>query len=176
MSEANAIFILDGKDLTIKCTMDDKMEDICKNYSTKINTNVDSLLFLYEGNEINYRLSFKEQANSVDRNNHKIKIYVYKIEDNIMICPECGEKIDLNYEKLDEIILYNDKIKHSLNIIKSQIDNIIDTSSNNSLKIKLKNIKNLLYIISENNKKTNEKIKNLFNDFIPTKKLIRIIR
>ena len=58
-----------------------------------------------------------------------------------MISPECDEKKDLNYENLDEIILYNDKIKHSLNIIKSQIDNIIDTSSNNSLKIKLKAIK-----------------------------------
>ena len=86
-----------------------------------------------------------------------------------MISPECDEKKDLNYENLDEIILYNDKIKHSLNIIKSQIDNIIDTSSNNSLKIKLKNIKNMLYLTSENDKKTNEKIKNLFNDFIPKK-------
>ena len=28
----------------------------------------------------------------------------------------------------------------------------------------------MLYIISENNKKTKEKIKNLFYDFIPTKK------
>ena len=46
MSEANAIFILEGIDLTIKYTMDDKMEDIYKNYSTKINTNMNSLLFL----------------------------------------------------------------------------------------------------------------------------------
>ena len=36
MSEANVIFSLDGANLTIKCSIDDKMSDICKDYSTKI--------------------------------------------------------------------------------------------------------------------------------------------
>ena len=97
MSEANVIFTLDGINLTIQCTTEDKMEDICKNYSTKINKNMNSLLFLYEGNKINYELSFKEQANSIDRNNHLMKILVYKYND----------KNNLNSEKLDEIILSN---------------------------------------------------------------------
>ena len=54
MSRANVIFTLDGVNLTIQCTTEDKMKDICKNYSTKINKNMNSLLFLYEENEVNF--------------------------------------------------------------------------------------------------------------------------
>ena len=48
MSEANVTFSLDGVNLTIKCTTEDKMKNICEKYSTKITKNIDSLLFLYE--------------------------------------------------------------------------------------------------------------------------------
>ena len=82
MSEANVIFSLDGIDLTIKCTIEDKMKDICQKYSTKINKNIDSLLFLYERNKVNFDLSFKEQANDIDRNDHEMKILVNKNENN----------------------------------------------------------------------------------------------
>ena len=84
MSEANVVFTLDGVNSTIKCTTEDKMNDICKNYSTKINKNIDSLLFLYEGNKVNFDLSFEEQVNIIDRNNHEIIIVVNKwfITDN----------------------------------------------------------------------------------------------
>ena len=46
------------------------MKDICEIYSTKINKNINSLLFFYEGNKVNFNLSFEEEANSIDRNNH----------------------------------------------------------------------------------------------------------
>ena len=61
---------------------EDKMNDICKNYSIKINKNMNSLLFLYNGNKVDFDLSFKEQANDIDRNNNQMKILV----------SECGEK------------------------------------------------------------------------------------
>ena len=54
MSEANVDFNLDGIKLTIQCKKEDKMKDICKNYSNKINKNMNSLLFIYEGNEVNF--------------------------------------------------------------------------------------------------------------------------
>ena len=82
MSEANVVFTLDEVDLTIKCTTEDKMEDICKNYSSKINKNLDSLLFLYEGNKVDFALRFKEQANIKDTNNHEMKILVSKNENS----------------------------------------------------------------------------------------------
>ena len=53
MSEANVIFSLDGIDLTIKCTIEDKMKDISQKYSTKINKNIDSLLFYMKENKLN---------------------------------------------------------------------------------------------------------------------------
>ena len=82
MSEANIVFTLDGVNLTIHCTTEDKMKDLCQNYSTKINKNMDSLLFLYEGNKVNFDLSFKEQANIIDKNNQEMKILVNKNENN----------------------------------------------------------------------------------------------
>ncbi len=101
MSKANVLFTLNGINLTIKCTQEDKMKVICKNYSAEINKNFESLIFLYEGNKVNFELSFKEQANYIDRNNHQMKILV----------SECDEKNNLNSEKLDEI-------KNSINNIK----------------------------------------------------------
>ena len=82
MSEANVVFILDGENLRVQCTTEDKMKDICKNYATKINKNINSLIFLYEGNKVNFELIFEEQANIIDRKNHEMKILVNKNENN----------------------------------------------------------------------------------------------
>ena len=118
MSETNVVFTLDGVNLTIKFTIEDKMKDICKNYSTKINKNLDSLLFLYKGNKVNFDLSFKEQTNDVDRNNNEIKILLNKndnninnINDNITISHNI--KINSNSENVDSLKIGNllDNIK-----------------------------------------------------------------
>ena len=130
MSEANVFFSLDGVNLTIQCTTEDKMKDTCKSYSTKINKNMNSLLFLYEGNKINFELSFKEQANYIDRNNHQMNILV----------SECEEKNNLISENLNKIISSNNKIENSIIHINLKKDNIIKTSSINPLNIQLKNI------------------------------------
>ena len=124
MSKANVLFTLNGVNLTIKCTPEDKMKVICKNYSAEINKNIESLIFLYEGNKVNFELSFKEQANYIDRNNHQMKILV----------SECDEKNNLNSEKLDEI-------KNSINNIKLKMENNIKISSKNLLE----NIKSIYF-------------------------------
>ena len=82
MSKANVIFTFEGIDLIIQSTTEDKMKDICEKYSIKINKAMNSILFLYEGNQVNFELSFKEHANSIDRKNNKMKILVYKRENN----------------------------------------------------------------------------------------------
>jgi len=125
MSAANAIFSLDGTDLTVQCTTEDKMRVICQKYSTKIGINMNSLIFLYGGNQINLDLSFKEQANSIDKGRNKMKILVYKNEDDGFICPKCGEKIELKTEKIDEIIASINNIKDNIDGAKLIIDNII---------------------------------------------------
>ena len=81
MSEATVVFTLEGADLIMQCSNEEKMRDICQKYATKIDKNMDNLLFLYEGKKVNFDLTFKEQAGSSDRNGREIKIMVKKIED-----------------------------------------------------------------------------------------------
>ena len=82
MSNANVVFTLDGIDVTIQCKQTEKMRDICQRYATKIETNLNSLLFLYGGNKMNYDLSFKDQANSIDKNNNIMKVLVYRTDND----------------------------------------------------------------------------------------------
>ena len=170
MSEANVVFALDEDNLTIQCSTEDKMKDICQKYSTKINKNINTLLFLYGENRVNFELSFEELANSIDRNNHEMKISVYEFN-----CSKYSNKININNEKLNEIILSNDGIKDTINSIKLQIDNIINISSTNSWNIQLKNINKMLNLIIEEINKNNERIKNLFDDFNKINKNITIL-
>ena len=125
MSEANVVFTYMGEDMVIQCMKEQKMKDICKKYSYKIERHINTLIFMYNGNQINYELSFEEQANSMDKNNRRMNILVYNNETDEFICPKCGEKIQLNKEKLDEIILLNNDIKDKINGLKINIENII---------------------------------------------------
>ena len=164
MSEAKVIFTLDGIDLTIQCSLEDKLRDICQKYVTKIESNINSLFFLYGGNQIDMELRFKEQANSLDISNKKMRVLVYRKEVDNFTCPHCGEKIKLNTEKLDEIVLSNNNIQESINGVKLTIENIVKLSSVNNINIQLKNINVLLNNINEDIKKNNQKIKILFNE------------
>ena len=163
MSEAKVVFIIDGAELTIQCTPEDKIRDICQKYSAKIETNMNSLLFLYGGIKLDMDLRFKEQANSFDRSNNAMKVLVYKEDADDFTCPHCGEKIKLNTEKIDEIISSNNNIKDTIDGIKFNIHNIIKISTTNMVNIQLKNISTLLNNIIEDIKKNNEKLINLIN-------------
>ena len=78
MAKAKIIFTLDGVNSIIQCSTENKMKEICQNYATKINKKIDTLLFLYEGNQINFEQTFINQANYIDKNNNEMKISVYK--------------------------------------------------------------------------------------------------
>ena len=164
MSEAFASFTLDGCEIIIQCSKEDKMKDICQKYATKVRVNINSLIFLYGGTQINFELRFKEQANSIDNNNNRMSILVYKSDNDELTCPKCGEKLKLDTKKIDEIIAYNNNISDTINGIKVNIENIIKNSSVYLVNIQLKNINTLLNNISEDIKKNNEKIKKLLDD------------
>ena len=120
MSEAKVIFTFEGEDLTIQCSNMDTMRDICQKYSTKVDKNIDSLIFLYGESQINFELTFKEQATSLDKANNHMKI---------IVCQEENESFD----KLNNINLFeNIKSKYIIIKIFSYIDE----------KVKLKSIKN----------------------------------
>jgi hypothetical protein len=97
-----------------------------------------------------------------------MNILVYKNESNDFACPKCGEKINLNVEKFNNIILSNDKIKEAIKGIIFQIDNLINnrTISISNISIQLKNMNIILNTIKEDIKRNNMKFKNLLNDFV----------
>lgn len=53
-------FFYNGIKTIIPCLKEDKMLTICQKYSTKIEVDINSLYFLYNGTIINYELTFYE--------------------------------------------------------------------------------------------------------------------
>ena len=102
------IFLLEGKETYIQCSKEDKMKDICNKLSSKIEININLLYFIYNGNQINLQLTFREQANSLDNNRNQMNILVFKHENDGLKCKKCGENISLPL--LDNIL----KIKINL--------------------------------------------------------------
>ena len=140
------------------------MKDICQKYVNKIDKNINSLIFLYRGNQLNFNSNFNQQINIIDKERNVMKILVYKNEDNECICPKCGEKIKFNTKKIDDIILSINNSKDTINGIKFSIDNVIRLSSDNSTNVQLKNVNLVLNTLNEDIKKINIKLKNLTNN------------
>ena len=166
--------------MTIQCTKEEKMKSICQRYGTKLQRNINTLIFLYGGNQLNFELSFEEQASSLDRASKVMKVLVYTKENEEFTCPKCGEKVKLKTEKLDELISSNNNIKDKIEGIVFNLDMIIKSSSLiNTMNNQLKNINFVLNTINEDIQKINEKIKNLLNDninineYINNKNIIR---
>ena len=95
MSNAIVIFTFEGVNVKVHCSTDDLMKDICQKFANKIERNVNSLIFLYGGSNLNFQLSFKELANIIDKERNEMNVLVYK-NLNEFACPKCGEKINLN--------------------------------------------------------------------------------
>ena len=112
MSEATAIFTLDCIDIKIQCKKEEKMKDICQRFAIKIEKNMDSYVYLYGGGHINLELTYQEQQ--TDKNSKEMRILVYKKDVYEYICTNCGDKVKLNREKIDEIILNNNNIKDKI--------------------------------------------------------------
>ena len=164
MEKANVLFQLEGVNVIVQCSIKDKMKDICQKYVTKVEKDINSLVFLYGGNQINFNLSFEELAYSLDKERKEMKVLVYTNELENFICPNCGRKIKLNTEKIDNIILSINNIKETLNGAKLIIDNIVKNSSMSSVNMQLKSVNLILNSINDEILKSNEELKNLLND------------
>ena len=138
MIGANVIFTLDGVPISIQCNENDVMKDICQKYANKIQKNINSLVFLYGGNQLNFNLKFKDVI--IDKESKEIKVLVYSNEIDEFICPKCGEKIKLNTEKIDNIILSINNLKETIDSAKSLLENVIEKSSANTSQLKGINI------------------------------------
>ena len=145
---AEAIFIYEGESIKIQCNKNQKMEDICKALSININTNLNSLLFLYGGSKLNLEKTYNEITEE-----NKISILVYKTE--IEICSKCGSIID--NQKIDNIISLNNNANYSLIGIKRQVEQVIKDIINkadiNFINNQLNNINIMITVITDNIKK-----------------------
>ena len=52
MSEAKVKFTFNCCDTIIQCLINEKMKDICQRFASKIGRNINTLIFLYGGNQL----------------------------------------------------------------------------------------------------------------------------
>ena len=152
MTEVN--FTYEGQhSITIQCNENQKMKDICKSLCIKINKDLNSLIFLYGGDKLNFEKTFNEITKE-----NKISILVYNTEDEI--CPECGRII--NNKIIDGIISINNNVNYSLIGIQRQIEqaisDVINKADINFIINQLKNINLIIDSINNNIKKTNNEL------------------
>ena len=167
MENINVIFTLDGREIAIQCSKRDQMKSICQKFAFKVKTSLNSLMFLYAGNKVNFDLTLETQARSIDRKNNKMTILVYRKEnEDELTCPKCGEKLNLNTQKIEELLSFNNDLVDSMSGIQDQLENVIKISTINKVNNQLKNIKTLINTIIEDIKKNSGKIQNLSNDII----------
>ena len=73
-------FYFEGRNFTIQCNKDDKMMLLFQRFLTKISINPNSVIFLYDGNNItNTSLTFEKLLNIDDRTRNKMTILVSKV-------------------------------------------------------------------------------------------------
>ena len=82
---AEVIFNYEGINTIIQCDENEKIEEIIKTFLIKINDSQNNnLVYLYNGQKINQELTFKEQANDIDKNRKKMYILaiIFEEEEN----------------------------------------------------------------------------------------------
>ena len=97
------------------------MKDIINKFITKSKIDINNAQFLYGGKQIDFELTFYEQANKIDKDRDQMNILVYSIkeeskeegmkESKEVICPQCKENCLISLENYG-IKLYDCKNKH----------------------------------------------------------------
>ena len=105
---ASADLIFNGKTTTIQCNENDKMEEILNKFCIKMEKNINELYFLYDGHIIEVNKTFKEVANSLDKQRKKISILVTDNKDTIY------PKKDSNLKKSNILSVQNVMIQLEL--------------------------------------------------------------
>ena len=111
---AEAIFKYNGIDTIIQCKIEDKMKDICKKFTIKVQIDMNKIIFIYGGRILDLELKYKEIVNEIEKENLKMNILVYDNNSNIIndriikskdiICPKCGEICLINFKEYKVIL------------------------------------------------------------------------
>ena len=148
----------------IQCSKDDKMRTICSKFGTKIEVDINSLFFIYNGSFLNLELTFYEQANSTDKNRLEMNVMASKNENEADIkCPKCNHIIKIeSIKSVGELIKYNKNINFSLKELKKQIESI-NSNDIDQLENKIGIINYLINNIIKENEKTKTGVQNLLS-------------
>ena len=98
-------FHFNGSKINVQCNLEEKMKNICEKFSMKSGVDINSLIFLYSGKQIDLNLKLKDQVNKSNLESKEISTLVFKknesnlIKENNnsktlskeLICPTCGE-------------------------------------------------------------------------------------
>ena len=163
------IFHYEGSQIIIQCNKNQKIKEICNNLSYKINADINSLIFLYGGMQLN----LEKVYNEITKEN-KINVLVYKNDEEI--CPKCGRI--LNTTIIDEVIFLNKNIYEILIGLKSQIEHTINDINDKKdiiyINSQLKNINYIINGMNEDFKKIKSKLEQLKSVYIQNKNLIEL--
>ena len=97
---ANIIFIYNGNEIKIQCNENDKMEEICQKFCTKMEKEINNICFFYSGKQINFQLKFNEISKGLKNIiilAYDISTYFREVNKPVfikskeIICPECEE-------------------------------------------------------------------------------------
>ena len=111
--------------MIIQCNLDEKLIDIAKRFSIKINVDISKVYFLYSGKKIITDLTFEQIANNFDKERKKMNILILDneeqknnaiIQSKQIICPKCGESARFKIKDY-KIIFYDCKNKHNIDNI-----------------------------------------------------------
>ena len=108
----NIEFYFQGSKIKIPCQLDEKLESVCQHFYSKENTDLGSLLFLYQGkvlqDEMNLNIEniiaeFDKERNEMsiivrDNREESYKANDERIKSNNIICPECWEISEIKIE------------------------------------------------------------------------------
>ena len=91
----------------VKCDFYESLRNVCRRYARKSNLDINTLGFIYLGQELNYGLNFAQTASDIDKNRKIITLFVvdkYLEEFNMskakeIICPECFDSALIDIEK-----------------------------------------------------------------------------
>ena len=121
-------FIQCGEKIIIQCDDSDSMDKIINKYIQKSKRNPSKLSYLYNGNLLKRKSSFKDTANQMDKDRKTMTVAIFEEDNdeevkaktfmkaNRVICPECYEdaKIEIKDYKIKIYGCKNEHVNHKI--------------------------------------------------------------
>ena len=175
MAEGEILFIYNGKEILLKCLIDEKLKEIISRFIIAAQTLIDNKIFMYNCRNITYDqdLSFSEIINSFDKPKNKMTILVY---DSMYKDKDDNSNINFDYKTEDKNSKKEDKyseLLNKINLLENRLNKLEDDKKSeieekNSIIIKYKELEEKF--INKNNI-----IKNMENEINNMKELIQKI-